>query len=68
MIYNWSLEELQAVDYYAKKSLPKLRRIQTVIEHQTQIAYNRRIDSALWRLQRLNLIVAAAVDRKEFGD
>jgi len=64
---NCSIRELQAIDLFAKKSLPKLRRIQTIIEQQTQLAYDRQLDDALWRLQRMSLIVAAAIDKKEFS-
>jgi len=63
---NWSPRELQAIETFAEKPLPKLRRIQDVISQQISIATKRKLSDALWRLQRLDLIVAAAIDKKVF--
>ena len=62
----WNTQELQAVNEFAKRSLPKLRQIQSCIEQQTILAYEQKKDDALWRLERLALIVAAAIDKKAF--
>jgi len=73
---NWSPRELQAIGIFAEKSLPKLRRIQDCIVQQIELVTNKPDnwpifvtqprEDILWRLQRLDLIVAAAIDRKEF--
>lgn len=60
--------ELQAIGIFAEKSLSKLRRIQDCIKEQTPLAYKRKLDDALWRLQRLDLIIAAAIDKKCFAE
>lgn len=62
--HGWSPRELQAIGEFARISLSRLRRVQAVLEQQTTLAFQQQKDDALWRLQRLALIVAAAVDRK----
>lgn len=74
--HNWSPRELQAIGIFAEKNLTKLRRIQDIIVQQIEfvnkqsdnwpIFVNQPRENILWRLQRLDLIVAAAVDKKEF--
>ena len=65
--HNWSPRELQAVGIYAEKPMSKLRKIQECIKQQIEIAYAKHNDVALWRLQRLDLIVTAAIDKKCFS-
>lgn len=76
MSHNWSPRELQAIGIFAERTLPKLRRIQDVINQQIELVMkkpdnwpmfnNQSRENILWRLQRLDLIVAAAVDKKIF--
>ena len=78
--HNWSPAELQAIGIFAEKSLPKLRRIQDCIRQQLGIVHNKpdnwdmfgnphnSRNEIVWRLQRMELILAAAVDKKCFNE
>ncbi len=71
---DWCPRELQAVGEFARLSLPKLRRIQDCISQQLMTTHNKPDhefisqlrDDIVWRLQRMDLIIAAAVDKKCF--
>ena len=69
---NWSPRELQAVGEFARLTLPKLRRIQDIINLQIPLAFKLRNleqkENAVWRLQRMDLIIAAAIDKKCFKE
>lgn len=75
---NWSSRELQAVGEFAKRTLPNIRRIQSITNQQIRIVMNEPDNSSvfivhsrediLWRLQRMGLIIAAAIDKKCFKD
>lgn len=66
---------MQAVGLFAEKPLARLRRIQDCIVQQITLVHNKpdnefisqSRDNILWRLQRMELIVGAAVDKKCFG-
>ena len=68
--HNWSPAELQAVGDFARKSLAKLRRLQDVVRQQIPMAHKIRDpekqEFIIWRLQRMGLILSAAVDKKCF--
>ena len=63
---DWSPRELQAIGLFAERPLKNLRRIQDSINAQIKIAAEKQYDDVLWRLQRLDLIVSAAIDKKCF--
>jgi len=75
---NWSPRELQAISIFAEKSLPKLRRLQDVVNQQIELVnkkpaeaavfHNKSKEEVLWYLQRMDKILAAAVDKKCFKD
>ena len=56
-----------AVDKFAKMPVSRLRHYQRLNEVQTQLAYRLKMPEALERLQKMSMIFAAAVDKKEFS-
>lgn len=69
---DWSPRELQAIGIWAEKSLSKLRRIQEIIPQQIELTQRlltgKQKDEAVWRLQRMDLILSAAIYKKCFGE
>jgi len=61
-------QEEKTIDWFSKKSLKELRKRQETAYAQTKIAYGKKNDSALQNLQKMSELLAAAIDKKEFGD
>jgi len=61
-------EELDAIDSFSSLSLAQLRKYQIVNEQQTKIAYERQIDKAIYELNMMHKILAAAVYKRCFID
>jgi hypothetical protein len=65
---NWSkAQQRKAVDELAKKTLNNLRKRQDLVRKQIEVAYEKRNTAALKNLQMMDRILAAAVDKREFG-
>ncbi len=57
----------QTIAYLSSKPLKRLRSMQHLVQLQIPMAYNQRNDKALKELQRRDLEISAAIDRKVFG-
>lgn len=64
------MNESQAIKYWSKLSFAKLRKMQEINEQQIQIVVKKEKTGqwthkdALWRLQQMSLILAAAINIK----
>jgi len=61
-------EELDAIDSFSRLSLAQLRKWQIVNEQQLKIAYERQLDDAIYKLNMMHRILAAAIDKRCFID
>jgi len=59
-------EELDAIDSFSCLSLAQLRKYQRVNEQQMKIAYERQLDEAIYKLNMMQRILAAAVYKRCF--